>query len=143
MGFWSAILDGIAAKKKDPPVFVRTLGLPGIKRWEPGRTWGEWTVNRNVFHEQGAVFGGYLAALADQSLALVAMTLLEDNEAISTSDLRVSYFRPVTGGVLQLEAQVIHRGRRQMQVEVEFRREDGKLAAKATATQVIIPFGGE
>lgn len=143
MGFWGAILDGIVAREANPPIFVRTLGLPGITRWEPGRTWSRWKVDPKVFHERGAVFGGYLAALADQSLALVSMTLLEDNEAISTSDLRISYFRTVTGGDLHLEAQVIHRGRRQMQVEVEFRRDDGKLAAKATATQVIIPMGGE
>jgi uncharacterized protein (TIGR00369 family) len=139
MSFWTALLDGmVAGTNTSPPPMVRTLKLPPINRWEPGRTWAEWKVDPAFFHERGAVFGGYLAALADSALALVTMTVLEEGEQISTSDLRVSYFRPVTGGTLQIEANVIHRGRRQISVEVVFKREDGKLAAKATATQVII-----
>jgi acyl-coenzyme A thioesterase PaaI-like protein len=47
-----------------------------------------------VFHNAGAVFGGFLAALADQMLGLVSMTVLEDSEMISTSDLRVLLFPP-------------------------------------------------
>ena len=142
MGFWGTLLDGIVKRQTTPPAFVRTLGLPGITRWEPGRVWSQWKVDPGVFHNGGAVFGGYIAAIADQVLGLVSMTVLKDDEMISTSDLRVSYFRPVKEGVLEIAAEVIHRGRRRLEVEVSFTQE-GKLAAKATATQVLVPMGAE
>jgi len=90
-----------------------------------------------MFHAGGAVFGGFLAALADQMLGLVTMTVLEEGEAFTTSDLRVSFFRPVARGSLHIEAYVVHRGRGMVQAEVVLTRDDGKVAGKATATQVV------
>ena len=58
MGFWGTLLDGIVKRQTTPPAFVRTLGLPGITRWEPGRVWSQWKVDPGVFHNGGAVFGG-------------------------------------------------------------------------------------
>jgi uncharacterized protein (TIGR00369 family) len=138
MTVWRERLDQIVAGTTKPKApFVETLSLPRLQGWLPGRVWAQWTVNPKVFHLGGAVFGGYLAALADQTLGLAAMTVLEDGEVITTSDLRVSYFRPVAKGSLHIEAQVIHRGHGMIQVEVVFTRDDGKIAAKATATQVV------
>jgi uncharacterized protein (TIGR00369 family) len=97
-----------------------------------------------MFHGGGAVFGGFLAALADQALGLVTMSVLEEGEAFTTADLRVSFFRPVARGSLHIEAQVVNRGRGMVQAEVVFTRDDGKVAGKAMATQVIThpPSGG-
>jgi uncharacterized protein (TIGR00369 family) len=67
------------------------------------------------------------------------MSLLADDEVLTTSNLQVSFFRPVLGGRLRIESRVVHRGKRMMHVEAMFTRDDGKLAAVATATQVIIP----
>lgn len=119
--------------------FVDTLDLPPVKTWEPGRVTMEWEVNEKVFHPRGAVFGGYIAALADRVLGTVTMTVLEDHEAFTTADLNVSFFRPVSSGTLTIEARIIHRGKSLVQAEVDFIRDDGKLSNKATATQAIIP----
>ncbi len=142
MARWSTILDAIAAGGPEPVhiPFVETLRMPGISRWEPGRVWQEWPVREDLFHPRGAVFGGFLAALADRALGLATMTVLEDDEAFTTADLNVSFFRPVSSGVLRIEAEVIHRGRSLIQVEATFTRDDGKLAAKASASQAVIPF---
>jgi uncharacterized protein (TIGR00369 family) len=134
------LLDRIVAGSADPaPPFVGTLRLPRIQGWETGRVWSDWQVDPAFFHERHAVFGGYVAAIADSLLGLATLSVLEDGELFSTSDLRVSFFRPVTGGTLRCEAHVIHRGRRMAHVEATFTRTDGKIAAKATATQVIAP----
>jgi uncharacterized protein (TIGR00369 family) len=140
MGRWATILDGIASGRPEPIPFVNTLQMPGITRWERGRIWQEWTVRSDLFHPRGALFGGYLAALADRALGLVTMTVLEDDEAFTTADLNVSFFRPVSGGVLHIQAEVIHRGRSLIQAEATFTRDDGKLAAKASASQAVIPY---
>jgi uncharacterized protein (TIGR00369 family) len=115
-----------------------TLNLPRLSGWLPGRAWLQWKVDPNVFHGGGAVFGGYLAALADQAMGFAMATILEDGEVFTTSDLRFSFFRPVTEGTLHVEAQIVHRGRGMAHVEVVLTRDDGKVAGKATATQVIV-----
>ena len=135
---WTERLDGFidgTVSSRGP--CIETLNLPQLSGWLPGRAWLQWKVDPRVFHGGGAVFGGYLAALADQALGFVMLTILEDGEVFTTSDLRFSFFRPVTEGTLHVEAQIIHRGRGMAHAEVVLTRDDGKVAGKATATQVI------
>jgi len=101
--------------------------------------WTEWAIDPAFFHERGAVFGGYLAALADSLCDLATLSVLENDEIFSTSDLPIAFFRPVRAGILRCEASVVHRGRRMAHVEAAFATPDGRIAAKATATQVIAP----
>ena len=138
---WGKLLDKMAEGHAPSIPFMETLPLPhGIVKWEPGKLSQEWPIDPAVFHPRGAVFGGFLAALADRSLFLTALTVLDDHEALTTADLNVSFFRPVSEGTLHIEGTVIHRGRSLVQVEVEFRRDDGKLAVKASASQAVIPI---
>lgn len=141
MGRWQDILESMKddATQRAAIPFVDTLDLPPVKEWEVGRVIMEWQVDEHVFHPRGAVFGGYIAALADRVLGTVTMTVLDDHESFTTADLNVSFFRPVSSGILTIDAKIIHRGRSLVQAEVEFVREDGKLSNKATATQAIIP----
>ena len=137
---WGKLLDSMVEGREPSIPFMETLPLPNrVVKWEPGRLWQEWPVDPCVFHPRGAVFGRFLAALADRSLFLTSLTVLEDHEAVTTADLKVSFFRPVSEGTLHIEGEVIHRGKSLVQVEVEFRRDDGKLAVKASASQAIIP----
>jgi uncharacterized protein (TIGR00369 family) len=137
---WSELLDRLVAQRLAPgeqePPHVHNLGLPYPSSWTPGRVTASWKVDPRFFHERGSLFGGFLAALSDHALAMVTMSVLEDGEVFNTSDLRTSFFRPVTEGELSIEATVLHRGRSMIQAEVVFTRA-GKLVGKATATQVI------
>jgi uncharacterized protein (TIGR00369 family) len=141
MNEWTELLDRLVARRlaegEQEPPHVQTLSLPYPDSWSPGRVSARWSVDPRFFHERGALFGGFLAALSDHALAMVTMSVLEAGELFSTSDLRTSFFRPVTGGALAIEASVVHRGRHMVQAEVTFAREDGKLVGKATATQVV------
>lgn len=139
-GRWARFLDARVAGLADLPPAIRTLNLPGIDGWEVGRVWSSWPVDPAYFHAGGALFGGWLSALADTYLSLAAMTVLADDEWFATADLRMSYLRPVTSGALAIEATVIYRGARLAQVEAAFTRDDGKLAAKAGASLVFMPF---
>ncbi len=89
----------------------------------------------------GSVFGGYIAVLADSYVGLAMMSTLADDEWFTTSDLRVSFFRPVMKGTLQVAAEVLNRGRHMAHCECIFVNDDDKVVAKATATQVITPIG--
>jgi uncharacterized protein (TIGR00369 family) len=139
MGIWGTLLDQIIAGTAPKPPMVDVLRLPPPDGWERGRVWGSWKVDPELFHAAGALFGGYLAALADSFVGFAMMTTLDDDEWFTTSDLRIAYFRPVTGGTMDWASEVLHRGRRQGHVEAVFVNDSDKIVAKATATQVIIP----
>lgn len=138
---WSERLDAIVAGTVEKPPVVDALRLPPIDGWEPGRVWGEWSVDRDFMTLAGTLFGGYLGVLADSFVGMAMMSTLADDEWFVTSDLRVSFFRPVATGKLRIVAEVLNRGRRMAQCECVFASEDDKVVAKATATQVVIPFG--
>ena len=74
--------------------FLEHLSLANLVRWEPGRASLEWQVDPKMYHHHESVFGGHLAALADRALAVVTMTVMEDDEAFMTADLRVNFFGP-------------------------------------------------
>ena len=141
MGIWAKVLDDIVAGTQTPPPCVTTLRLPPLEGWEPGRVWGRWETDRDMFHGMGAVFGGYIAALADSFTSLAMLSTLADDETFTTSDLRIAYFRPITRGSIEIAAEVLHRGKRQAHVEAVFVDERDKVTCKATATEVIVPFG--
>ena len=135
---WTQLLDDIVARRNSPPPMVGALRLPGLEGWERGRVWGGWDVDPDMFHAGGAVFGGYIAALADSYVGLAMASALSDDEFFTTADLRVAFFRPVTKGRLDIAAEVLNRGRRMAHVECIFVNDDDKVVAKATATQVIL-----
>lgn len=133
------ILDGIVDGTMQPPPMVTALKLPRIDGWETGRVWGRWDVDPAYYHAMGAVFGGYLAAIADNFVSLAMFTTMPDDEVFTTADLRLSFFRPVVKGTLDIAAEVLHRGKRMAHVEAVFIDERDKVAVKATATKIITP----
>jgi uncharacterized protein (TIGR00369 family) len=142
---WTRLLDAIVARDLSagpPPPAVVTMRLPPIDGWQAEHVWGVWEVDPAMFQGTGVVFGGYLAALADSVSGLAMFTILADDEWFTTSDLRISFFRPVSKGKLEFVSEVIHRGRRQAHVETTLVNDEGKVVARATTTQVIIPVEG-
>lgn len=120
--------------------FTEVMRLARPVKWEPGQLWLEWVVDPDFFlpGPVPVLFGGYTAALIDQAAAVVLSTVFDEMPAWTTSDLRVSYFRPITGGVVSINARVVHQNRSGLHVEVVLERDDGKMAAKGTVVQNVI-----
>lgn len=133
----SHVLDQVVAGATPTTSYAEALRLPRPSEWSPGRIVTRWTVDPGLLTPWGAVFGGYLAALADESAGLAALSVLEDGETFATSDLRLSPLRAVREGTVTIEATVLHRGRSTIHVEVEFRAAGGDLLAKASAVQLV------
>jgi uncharacterized protein (TIGR00369 family) len=133
---WQQMLDGTVSGSFQHPALDR-LALPNFSGWEPGRVWGEWDLDPELCNPDGALFGGYLAALADATAGHAVATTLDDNEGFATADLHISYHRPVRGGRLRFEGVVVHRGRQVAHVEVRFTGQDGGPLATAHATEVV------
>ena len=135
---WHARLDHIVARTAPRPPHAEILRLPGIDGWEPGRVWCAWAVDPDFIQPQGAIFGGYISAIADEVLGMATMTVLPDGEGFATADIRTNFFRPIREGIVDIEATVVHKGRTNIFVEATFTDAAGKLCAKATATQSVL-----
>jgi|SRR5215217_1658923 len=133
-------LDALIAGSAGPPPVVTTLRLGLVDAWGEGWARKRWEPHADILNGDGSMFGGYLAALADQMLAFTAMTVIEDPCAFRTTDLQVRFFKIGRAHPLLIEGRVTSRSRSLIWAEVEFRREDGELMAKATGQQFVTPF---
>lgn len=136
MGLWQDTLDGFISGGTPEPLVNKKLGLePALSGWRPGFVEKRWPVDPDLFHGK-ALFGGYIAAIADQVLGLAAMTVLEDGYFFGTTNMSISYLSPVTGGELRVEGEVVRQRKKSIYVECSFYCGD-EIVAKASATQVV------
>ena len=85
----------------------------------------------------GIMHGGAMMALADDCGGLCAfLNLPEGAKATATIESKTNFMRSVREGFVTATTTPLHRGRQLIVVESELTRDDGKLAAKVTQTQV-------
>lgn len=135
-------LDLIVAGQATPPPVVATLKLGLLDAWGEGWIRKRWSPSPDLANGDGSMFGGYLAALADQALAFAAMTVVGEAQAYRTINLQLNFVRVTRMVPLSIEAKVVAVTRQVITVRAEFRREDGALVAEATAQQFLMPFPG-
>lgn len=89
--------------------------------------------NLNILH------GGITATLLDTAMGIYANSLIPDQFAAVTSEIKVNYIAPGVGDELTCVASTIHRGRKTIVMEGKVFRDDQKLVAHATGSFFIIP----
>ncbi|HEX6527259.1 MAG TPA: PaaI family thioesterase [Streptosporangiaceae bacterium] len=140
MTFWQERLDRIQAGLQEKPAVVEILRLPDILSWEPGRVTTKWKMDSDFFAIGGQLFGGYLAALADQVLGHTAMTILQDDTWFRTVALSLTYYRAIRKGTIWINGRVAHASRHMIHIDVDFRDEDENLLCVARGVQSVIPM---
>jgi 1,4-dihydroxy-2-naphthoyl-CoA hydrolase len=116
--------------------FAKELGIelleatPGLVRarldWAPQRCTAG-----------GILHGGALIALADNSGGgLAFMNMPEGASGTATIESKTNFMRAVSEGSVTATSRPLHKGRTLMVIESELTRDDGKLAAKVTQTQI-------
>lgn len=95
--------------------------------------------HRHHHNPMGRVHGGLIAALADAAMGIAFGRTLFPGEDFSTIDLRISFLRPVTQGMVRAEAQVIERGLRIGFVQCDIYGPRGKRVATASCTCSTLP----
>ena len=138
MGWAQDRLDEIVSGAGDTPAVVRTLKLGLADAWGPGWVRKRWAPHPDILNADGSMFGGYVAALADQVLAFAAMTVAPDNGHFRTINLQVQFFRIGRAEPLDLDARVVAQTRQLISVEADFRRPGGELIARAVAQQAMV-----
>lgn len=133
-------LDALKAGTATPPPIVETLKLGLIDDWGEGWVRKSWRPLPELATADGSLFGGYLAALADQVLAFAAMTVVPHDRLYRTMNLQMNFLKVSRGCSLTIEARVVASTRQLITARAEFRRGDGALIAEATAQQIVMAF---
>ncbi|MEQ1756480.1 MAG: PaaI family thioesterase [Micropepsaceae bacterium] len=129
-------LDEIVRGEGAIPPVVSTLQLGLLDSWQRGRVFKTWHASPDVLQLDGAMFGGYIAALADQMAAFAAMTVVPGDQAFRTTNLSVQFFKVVRNPTLLVEGRVLSQSKSLITVDVEFRVGEA-LIARASATQFL------
>jgi uncharacterized protein (TIGR00369 family) len=87
----------------------------------------------------GNVHGGVIAALADTAIFWSFFAELDESVGITTVDLKVNYLASVADGKLTARGKRIRLGRTLGLGEAEIFSGDGKLAAHATSSVIVLP----
>jgi uncharacterized protein (TIGR00369 family) len=85
----------------------------------------------------GYIQGGFLSAMLDDVMGMMAMLKVAPKGFASTVDLHVHYLRPVRVGGITVEASIISKGPTMMFAEAALFDLRGKIAAKATSALAI------
>lgn len=115
-----AVELGIELLEADPEL------VRGRLPWTPERT-----TTADVMH------GGAIMSLADTCGGICAfLNLPEGANGTATIESKTNFLRAVPGGAATATTRPLHKGRTLIVLETEITRDDGKLAAKVTQTQV-------
>ena len=115
-----------------------TLGITGREATE-GRVVLVGSPTQDHYNPLGSVHGGYAATMLDAAIALALQTLLPTGTGYGTTDLNITYLRPLTvdSGPVRAEGTIIHLGRSMALGEARVLDREDLLCAHAKATFVI------
>jgi uncharacterized protein (TIGR00369 family) len=121
----------------DAPPAAALLGWKALEL-EPGRVKVRYTAKAEFGNPQGAIQGGFLAAMLDDAMGPALFTTLHGDQFAPTIEMKVSFLRPARPGPIIAEGRVVHRTRSLAFLEGTLATEDGDLIATGTATVRII-----
>jgi uncharacterized protein (TIGR00369 family) len=125
----------------EAPPAAALLGWKALEL-APGRVRVRYTARPEFGNPQGAIQGGFLAAMLDDAMGPALYTTLGADDFAPTIEMKVSFLRPARPGPLIAEGRVVHQTRSLAFLEGTLATEDGELVAMATATARIIISAG-
>jgi len=116
--------------------YYQLLGME-IMEIKEGESKIQMPFRQGLTHPDRAVHGGAIASLADSSVAMALISLVEPKDRITTIEFKINFFVPVSKGHLEAHAKIIHKGSKTAVGDVEVKNKEGKLVAKVIATYSI------
>ncbi len=86
----------------------------------------------------GVAHGGAVFSPADSAVGVALVGMLENDETLSTLEMKINYTRPFKQGEIVAEARIIHKGSQTAIGDVEVRDENNNLIAKGLTTYAIV-----
>lgn len=98
------------------------------------------TVRPEFCHTNGTIAqGGFITAWMDAAMAQAVMYDTDQQFSVASLEIKVSFLERVGPGEGTTEGRVIRRGKRVAFLEAELFDSQGRLAASATSTGMLVP----
>lgn len=125
------------AESKQPP-FADYLGIK-ITHISPERVTGELAVRGELATMPEIIHGGAIMALADNIGTVATVANLPDGAHTTTIESKTNFFAAIpVGDTARAECTPLHRGRTTMVWQTKITRNDGRLCAMVTQTQLVL-----
>jgi 1,4-dihydroxy-2-naphthoyl-CoA hydrolase len=130
--------DDVHAHAYNQPPFATFLGIT-ITEITPDRVTAELVVREDLNNRFGIMHGGAIMALADNCGGTAASANLKDGQTTTTLESKTNFFAAVPiGDVAKAECTALHKGRTTMVWQTRITRNDGRLCALVTQTQMVL-----
>ncbi|MEY2759471.1 MAG: hypothetical protein RIR33_3249 [Pseudomonadota bacterium] len=121
--------------KKRPPC-TETLGMQLVAVDQANMTCRfDFEARQEFANPTGAIQGGFIAAMLDEAMSTAAIIASNVTMNAPTLEMKISFLRPLFVGKASAEAKILKWGKSTCFIEAELFHPDGKLVAKASATQ--------
>ena len=121
------------------PPFVNLLGIT-ITHLSVDKVIAELPVRDELANRNGTLHGGVVMALADNLGGTATVANLPEGGRTATIESKTNFFAVIPiGDTAHAECTPLHRGRTTMVWQTRITRNDGKLCALVTQTQIVIP----
>jgi uncharacterized protein (TIGR00369 family) len=128
-----------AATEGEPPSVGRTLGMEKVvDRGASGRAIIHYRARMDMCHSGGIVQGGFVTGWIDAAMAHVVMAQAENSANPLSLEIKVSFLKPATPGLIIAEAWIERSGKSIAFLEGLIRNEEGEILAKATSTMKLV-----
>ncbi|MDP7542339.1 MAG: PaaI family thioesterase [Acidimicrobiales bacterium] len=95
------------------------------------------TLDDRHLSPNGTMHGGALFTMFDSAMGAATRSLLGTDQICVTLEIQVRYLKPIFSGSVEVRAEVLHRGRRIIQLEATATN-DGMPVAFATGSFVVL-----
>ena len=124
----------------DQPEFAIHIGARLVSA-TPERVEFEMPVTQVLANRNGVLHGGAIMGLADHVGGTAATINLGPGQATTTLESKTNFLRPIRiGDTAHARCVALHRGRTTMIWQTTITRDDGKVAAIVTQTQMILEW---
>jgi len=125
------------------PPFADLMGMK-ITHLSREKVVAELFVRDELENRMGVLHGGAIMAFADNLGGTATMANLPPGARTSTIESKTNFFAPIPiGDTARAECTPLHRGRTTMVWETRITRNDGRLCAIVTQTQIVMPAGSK
>ena len=130
------VADGLVRAHEKDEGLPGYLGIRLADTW-PGGMCARIVVRDDLLNPFGNLHGGVLAALCDHVLGTVCYPVIPPGAWAATTEFKLNYLAPVTGGTLSASAQIVSLTKRTAVVRIEVDN-DGRQVCLAQGTVLVM-----
>jgi 1,4-dihydroxy-2-naphthoyl-CoA hydrolase len=129
--------EDLTSAIRDAVPFAAHLGFEGVEGG-PERVVlrGTWAPEHCT--AAGVLHGGYLMTLADTAAATLAYLNLPPGATTATIESKTNFLAAVRRGAVTAHAELVHKGRTTMVLQVDVHDDAGRLVSRTLQTQAVL-----